>query len=219
MYNWSAVRSDTETHAGRFPVLGRMLAGLWAQCVYVCVWQGRSMCAHAFHSVSDSSQLSASLCLSLPCPLSVCLPVFLHVPFALCLNAIHCPQPLYPTDITRYTGVIAARKTSTRVRNDDSVDLCIFNTHTHTHTHTHSLSTSCLLCLEVCWEVGMLLRGGGGKEKPELTYWPIHLPTAHFNSTVTGAAFRACVCFCVKSVNELARNPLTGEQHIIKRML
>lgn len=56
----------------------------------------------------------------------------------------------------------------------------------------------------------MLLVGGGGKKKPELTYWPIHLPTAHFTSTVTGAAFRASVCFCVKSVNELSRGPLTG---------
>lgn len=65
----------------------------------------------------------------------------------------------------------------------------------------------------------MLLVGGGGKKKPELTYWPIHLPTAHFNSTVTGAAFRASVCFCGKSVNELSRDPLTGKQHIIKRML
>lgn len=126
MCNWSVVQSDT--HTSEFPVMACMLAGWWVQCV--CVY---------FLEVACVDMLLIPSVRALSCP--VCLPVSVLSPkLSICRSSLvplrclsSCPLLLHLTDIRCYTGVITIRKTSTCMRNDDSVDLCIFNTHTHTH--------------------------------------------------------------------------------------
>ncbi len=151
-------------------------------CVCVCVCDGVTACV-------DMPLIPSVTALSCP---PVCLPVSVSVlspTWSVCLSFLLSPvlsvfMPLTVlcfsiSDITCCTGGITVRKTSTCTRNDDSVDLCIIYTHTHTHIHTHTHSPSCLPCLEVCWEVGMLLGGGGGREKPELRVHLLADPPSH----------------------------------------